>query len=104
MKSHFTDFLVATVGSLAFLLLGWVTTRGVFLGKPAPLHMRTTLVYGFFFILGMAYIMMIVSWMDWQPRVIYVLVVPWGALLSYLAVRNYRRSMARQTGDTSDRP
>ena len=52
MSNYFTDFLVATGGALAFLVLSWVTIRAIFLGRPLPLHMKTTLVYGFFFMLG----------------------------------------------------
>jgi len=95
--NYVTDLLVATGGGLTFLLLSWLATRAIFVGRPLPLHMKTTLRFGFFFILGMAYIMMFVSWLNWSPKVIYALVPPWGASVGYLAWRHHRRIVQRQT-------
>ena len=92
MNNYLADFLVATGVGLGFLALGWGTTRTIFLGKPLPVHMRIALVYGFFFILGMAYIMMGVSWLNRTSHLIYPLIAAWGVLLAYLARRRYKRT------------
>ncbi len=55
--------------------------------------MKTTLVYGFFFILGMAYIMMLISWTDWPPRLVFPFILGWAALVAYLARCHYRRAV-----------
>jgi hypothetical protein len=90
MKTYLQDFLVATGIALVFIVLGWAEVRGIFLGRTLPSHIRKTIAYGFLFVLGMGYIMMTVSWLDWSPRWIFVLVPCWGVLLASVAWWRYR--------------
>lgn len=98
VTTYMTDFLVATGVGLTFFSLGWLATRAIFLGKSPPRHLKTALVYGFLFILGMTYIMMIVSWLNWAPRTIVAAVLIWGALLAYIGWRRVG-DRARQKHD-----
>ena len=103
MSDYLTDFAMATGVGLTFLLLSWATSRTIFLGRPLPLHMKIGLRYTFLFILGMAYIMMVVSWLSGPPGVMFLFLGIWGGLVAYLAWRSYRRARTverQRTGGT----
>ncbi|MGH9538883.1 MAG: hypothetical protein ACRD3H_13225 [Terriglobales bacterium] len=56
-----SDFLVATALALIFLLLSWAWGRATSGGKPLNRFKRRLLTFAFIFVLGMVYIMVLVS-------------------------------------------
>jgi len=94
MVTRFQDFLVATGGALLFLLMGWSWCRAVRRGRPLSSCQRKMLVYGFLFILGQAYLMMLGSWLGTPHALVFALIAAWGLFLAVVAWWRHRRKQA----------
>lgn len=86
-----SDFLVGTGLALIFLFLSWLWGRATGAGKPLNLFKRRLLFYGFFFALGIVYIMVLVADLRWPRTLLFPAIACWGAILGFLAWFNYRR-------------
>jgi hypothetical protein len=73
------DFLVITGLALIFLLLSWLYGRLVSGGQPLNTFKRGILAYGFVFVLGMGYIMLLVADLHWAKELLLPLIGIWGA-------------------------
>lgn len=76
--------------ALVFLLLGWPYARVVAAGRPLSKVQRVALRYGFAYVLGMGYLMAIVSTLGWKGHWAIVLTVIWALVLALLAWRRHR--------------
>jgi F0F1-type ATP synthase assembly protein I len=92
MTNYFQDFVIMTGTAMVFFVLSWSSARAIQAGKPLPPHIRRMLVYSFLFVLGTAYIMMVVSWLHWPPRAIVGPIIAWGSLLGYIAWQRHQRT------------
>jgi hypothetical protein len=102
MTSVLTDLGVSTGVSLIFLAISWSFTRAVNSGRPfSPLQKRM-LLYSFVFVLGMSYLMLLVSDMRWPTNLIFPMIGAWGGLVALAAWWRYRR--ARTEPGTPRRP
>ena len=95
MRVDFMDALMPFLIALVFLVLGWSSTRTIYRGRDLPSHLKKTLIYGFFFILGTSYLMLFGGKLSWPDPVLFTAVGAWGALLCSIAWWRYRR--ARKT-------
>jgi len=86
-----SDFLVATVLALIFLLLSWSWGRATSGGKPLNRFKRRLLTFGFIFLLGMAYIMVLASDLSWNRTLLFPVIACWGAVVSGVAWYCFRR-------------
>ena len=85
------DFLVITGLALIFLLLSWLYGRLVSGGHPLNAFKRGVLGYGFMFVLGMGYIMLLVADLHWAKELLFPLIGVWGGLVGLLAWWRHRR-------------
>ena len=86
-----SDVLVATGLALIFLLLAWLWGRATSAGKPLNRFKRSLLLYGFFFVLGMGYIMTFVADLKWPQSLLFPAIACWGVVLGLVAWVSYRR-------------
>jgi hypothetical protein len=85
------DFLVATGLALTFLVLAWLWGRTTSAGKPLNTFKKRSLVYGFTFVLGMGYIMVLVADLKWSGTLLFPVIGCWGVVLGFVAWLRYRR-------------
>lgn len=86
------DLLFPAILSCVFFVVVWMSDRTIMKGQPLTRHMRRTLLYGFFFVLGTLYSMSIVA-MFGLPRPLWIVfTVAWALLLVSIAVWRYRRA------------
>jgi len=86
-----TDFLVATGLALLFLLLSWFYGRVLSGGHPLNSVKRKILTYGFAFALGMVYLMLLLSDLQWPKELLFPMIGVWGGIVGLLAWWRYRR-------------
>jgi len=79
------DFSVATGVALLFLLLAWVSGRVLSGGEPLSRFKRMVLVYGFAFVLGTGYLMMLVADFHLRRERLFPAIVVWGAAVAAVA-------------------
>jgi len=94
MRPDLLDILAPPALGLVFLLLSWSqmhVTRGRHALTP---YDRKLLIYGFFFVLGMGYLMLIGKLFRWRPSMLFVVIGAWGVLLALIAWQRYRRAQA----------
>src|SRR2546427_3594443 len=92
MRPDLLDILAPPALGLVFLLLSWSqmhVTRGRHALTP---YDRKLLIYGFFFVLGMGYLMLIGKLFRWRPSMLFVVIGAWGVLLALIAWQRYRRA------------
>ena len=92
------DFVVATTASIVFLGVSWLYARTVRAGQPLTAIQRKMIFYGFFFVLGMAYLMMLGGNFQWEPRNILSLLGVWGCVIGVTAFFRYRREKRTRSG------
>jgi hypothetical protein len=85
------DFLIGTGLGLLFLLLSWSYGRGLSGGGPLNLVKRRILAYGFIFILGMMYLMLLVSDLHWREELLFPMIGVWGLIVGLVAWWFHRR-------------
>ena len=85
------DLLVATVLALIFLLLSWSLGRATSGGRPLNRFKRTLLTFSFIFMLGMAYIMVLVSDLNWNRGLLFPIIACWAVVIAGAAWYRYRR-------------
>ena len=85
------DFLVITGLALIFLLLSWLYGRMLSAGGPLNRLKRRVLVYGFAFVLGMGYLMVLVADLHWPKELLFPLISLWGAIVGLVAWWRHRR-------------
>lgn len=73
------DLLVATALALIFLLLGWLWGRATSSGKPLSRFKKELLTFAFVFVLGMGYIMALVSDLRWKRALLFPAIACWAA-------------------------
>ena len=85
------DFLIATGLALTFFLLAWLWGRTTSAGKPLNTFKKGFLIYGFTFVLGMGYIMVLVADLKWPRTLLFPAIGCWGVVLGFVAWLRYRR-------------
>lgn len=93
------DFSVATSVALIFLLLTWLSGRALSGGGTLNSFKRGALIYGFVFVLGMGYVMLLVADMHWPKVVLFPAIGGWGCIVMLVARWRYRRQKRRQDED-----
>lgn len=102
---HDVDYILGPpILALLFLVFGWLYGRMVGGGRRLNPVQRKILRYGFFFVLGMGYLMALVSAIGWQGKWALVLTAAWGAVLGFLAWRRSRREKKQHTNDPYSLP
>ncbi len=96
------DFLVVTGVALGFLLVSWVYGRVLSAGRPLNAFKRIILVYGFMFVLGTGYLMLIVADLHWPKELLFPMIGVWGAVVALVAWWRYRRGIV--CGASGQRP
>lgn len=94
-----TDFLVVTGLALIFLALSWAFGRAVSGGRQLNTFKRKLLLYSFVFVLGEAYIMMLVSDLTWPTEVMLPLIAAWAVAVGLVALLRYRRHRAQHVAE-----
>ncbi len=84
------DLSVATALALIFLLLSWSWGRLTSGGKPLNPFKRGLLMFCFVFVLGMSYIMALISDLKWNRTLLFPLIVCWAAIVAGAAWCRYR--------------
>ena len=94
---HLDYILGPPIMALVFLVFAWPYARMV--GRDRRLNpvQRRMLLYGFFFVLGMGYLMATVSAIGWQGKRALVLTAAWAAALGFLARWRSRREKKEHT-------
>ena len=85
------DFLVITGLALVFLLLSWVYGRVIGGGHPLSNFKRRVLGYGFIFVLGLGYLMVLVADLHWPKDLLFPLIAIWVAVVGFVLWWRYRR-------------
>lgn len=93
------DFLVITGPALLFLLITWLYGRVVSGGRPLNRFKRTVLSYGFVFVLGMGYLMVLVADLHWPKEWVFPLIGIWAVGVGFVAWWRYRREKAQNDGN-----
>ena len=102
MKFDLLETLLPLIVALVFLGLGWFSTRNTFGGRELPSHMNKSIIYAFFFVLGIiyafffvlgnGYLMLFAAQLNWSKPSLFTAIGGWGALLCLIAWWRYRRS------------
>jgi hypothetical protein len=85
------DFLVATGLALSFLVLSWLYGRAIGAGHPLNTFKKRVLIYGFMFVLGMVYLMVLVSDLRWPRDLLFPMIGIWGGIVGLAAWWGSRR-------------
>lgn len=97
------DFLVITGLALIFLLLSWLWGRVISGGRPLNVFKTRLLCYGFAFVLGIGYLMVLVADLHWPKGLLFPMIGIWGGVLGLAAWWRYRRGK-RSSGLGSENP
>jgi uncharacterized membrane protein len=81
----FSDLVVATVLALILLFLSWLSGRATGRGKPLNRFKRRLLTFSFIFVLGMGYMMALVSDLKWSRTLLFPAIVCWGLVVAAVA-------------------
>jgi hypothetical protein len=108
MRFTLLDVSLPLLGAISFVLLAWASLRRVYAGRELPGYMKKTLFYGFFFALGMCYLMMFGGGFNWPDPLLFAAIGAWGILLGVIAWSRYRlshtageKSVVERNGDAS---
>jgi hypothetical protein len=85
MRFTLFDVFLPFIIAVGFVVLGWGSVRPIYAGRPLPTHMKKTVFYGFFFVLGMGYLMMFGGGFNWPHALLFAGIGAWGALLASIA-------------------
>jgi len=97
---HHLDYILGPpILALVFIVFRWPYARMVGGGRRLNPVQRKMLFYGFFFVLGMGYLMASVSAIGWQGKWALVLTAAWGAVLGFLVWWRSRREKKQHTND-----
>jgi hypothetical protein len=95
-NTYIQDLLVVNGGVLVCLLLIWGRARAVRAGRPLTTFQKKMIWYSFFFIIGMAYLMMFGSWLHLPPVEWFIAAGVWGVSLAGVVwVRHARKRRLR---------
>jgi len=92
MRFTLLDVSLPLLVAVGFFLLGLASLRPIYAGRELPGHMKKTLFYGFFFVLGMGYLMMLGSSFNWPEPLVFAAIGAWAILLGAIAWWRYRLS------------
>jgi hypothetical protein len=101
MTFNWFDFLLPAIAALAWLFLSWSYGRSITGGRQLSTVMRRITVYGFLFVLGVGYVMLIGSRLRWPHSAWFALIAVWGLLLASIAGWRHRRG---SSADSAKRP
>ena len=96
MRFTLLDVSLPLLVAVGFYLLGLASLRPIYAGRELPGYMKKTLFYGFFFVLGMGYLMMVGSSFNWPEPLVFAAIGAWVILLGAIAWWRYRLSQARR--------
>jgi hypothetical protein len=91
MTTATENILMPPVLALVFLILGWPYARFVAGGRPLNQVQKKMLFYGFWFILGMGYLVLIASKLRLPDWMWVAMIIAWAMLLAALAWWRSRR-------------
>jgi hypothetical protein len=94
MRFTLLDVSLPLLGAISFVLLAWASFRRIYAGRELPGYMKKTLFYGFFFALGMCYVIMFAGGFNWPDPLLFAAIGAWGILLGAIAWSRYRLSHA----------
>jgi hypothetical protein len=90
--NHLDYILGPLIIAAVFVGLGYAYGRGVNRGRPLPSTHRKMLLFGTLFVLGMGYLMAIVSTLQWPGTWAIFLSIVWGIILACIAYARSRRA------------
>ncbi len=94
MKISWFDISVPGLGALVVLFLSWSAARSINAGRRLSSTQRRVVSYGFFFALGMGYLMLIASELHWPDSLLFVLIGAFAVLLAAVAWFQHRQARA----------
>jgi hypothetical protein len=83
------DLFVATVFAVIFLVLSWWWGRVTSGGKPLNQFKKRLLAFSFIFVLGMAYLMVLVSDLNWNRALLFPVIACWAVSVAGVAWYRY---------------
>ena len=91
MNIPISDVVAPVAGAGVFLLLSYPYLKAIRRDKPLTPFMRGLLLYGFFFILGLGYLMLAIGDFDLPPSVLWVGGPLWGGVIIFVVWWRHRR-------------
>ncbi len=98
MKIDLLDILVPPGGALIAIFFSWATMRAIQAGRPLTYFQKDLLFYGFFFLAGAAYFMLVEVTLSLPQQTWVLLSLAWGALLGRIAWQRYQRTRRSSKG------
>ena len=96
MTTATQNILVPPVLALVFLVLGWPYARLVAGNRPLNPVQRKMLVYGFWFVLGMGYLVLTASKLRFPDWMWVAMIMAWAVFLAALAWWRSSHTSARK--------
>lgn len=97
MKIGIEDVLMPPALALVFLVLGWPYARVLRGGKPLNTVQKKMLMYGFWYVLGMGYMVVTASALRLPEWTWIALIVAWSFLLALFAWLRYRQNSSPES-------
>jgi formate/nitrite transporter FocA (FNT family) len=92
MNFGIADFVIPLGVALVFLGIGRLWLLAVRRGQPLTPFMKGALLYGFVFVLGLGYLLMLGGNLNWPQTFLFSIVGLWGGIVVLLAWwRHHRR-------------
>ena len=91
MRIGIEDVLMPPALALVFLGLGWPYARSVSGGRPLNSVQKKMLLYGFWYVLGMGYLVMTAGALRLPNWAWVASIVTWSLLLAFIAWWRHRR-------------
>ena len=98
MKIGTEDVLMPLALALVFLILGWPYARSVSGGRPLNPVQRKMLLYGFWYVLGMGYLVVAANALRLPDWMWVAVIVAWSLLLALVAWGRYRQGHRQTSG------
>jgi hypothetical protein len=91
MRIDLIDVLAPIIVPLFTALVGWGVMRRIQAGGPLSSYQKGLLFYGFIFVVGAGYSMMLVFRLDLPKPLWLLLTVMWAAIIGKIAQKHYQR-------------
>jgi hypothetical protein len=84
-RFEWLDIIAPPLAAIGWLLISWLYARAVSLGRPLSAVQKGMIIYGFIFVLGMGYLIMMGGALHWQKTAIFPCIGIWAGAVGLLA-------------------